>query len=89
MRPLKSQLVALCEQRNIGYEIVETRSKAVEIRWSIKMRFGDLVVSVHLTWKNQYTAYLDDMTTGNNVSWLMHFDIYGFMHWLKEYKLIS
>lgn len=89
MRPLKSQLIDFCKQRCIEHQVFETKDKKIEIRWSIKMKFGDLVVSVHLTWKNQYTAYLDDMSTGNNVSWLYRFDIYGFVCWLNDYHLIS
>lgn len=90
MRPLKSQLISLCKDRNIEYSVFESKDKKMDIRWSIKMKFPtNMVVSVHLSWKNQYTAYLDDFNTSRNISWLIHFDIYGFVCWLNEYGLMS
>ena len=48
----------------------------------------DLLVTVELTKKNQYTAFLDHKD-GRNVGWLIHFDIYDFVCWLNNYGLIS
>ena len=89
MRPLKAQLITFCEQRNIKHEVFETKDKKIEVRWWIKMEMtDDLLVTVELTKKNQYTAFLDHKD-GRNVGWLIHFDIYEFVCWLNNYGLIS